>query len=83
MFERFDDKFKAKQVESSASRLQGYLANGWTVRGYSTCMLAMGGLTHSVLLELQGHLITHTTLVINGKADGSNEICLTSAESIE
>jgi hypothetical protein len=44
---------KAKQVKSSEARLQEYLANGWTVKGFSSCMLASGAMTHTVLLELE------------------------------
>jgi hypothetical protein len=40
-------------------------------------------MTHTVLLEFDGHLVTHTTVVLNGTAEGSNEVCLTSTESIE
>jgi hypothetical protein len=72
----------AIQVESSEERLNLYLNDGWQVKGYSTCMLSLGGLTHSILLEKDGHLVSHTTLVLNNKANGSNEICLTSVESM-
>jgi hypothetical protein len=49
---------EAKQVKSSDARLQGYLQNGWTGKGFSSCMLAAGAITHTVLLELDGHLVT-------------------------
>jgi hypothetical protein len=83
MFGRSEKIPKAKQVKSSEARLQEYLANGWTVKGFSSCMLAAGAMTHTVLLEFDGHLVTHTTVVLNGTAEGSNEVCLTSTESIE
>jgi hypothetical protein len=77
-----NSKPQATQIESSEERLNLYLNDGWQVKGYSTCMLELGGLTHSILLEKDGHLVSHTTLVLNGKATGSNEICLSSVESM-
>ncbi len=51
--------------EHSEDQLSNFLAEGWVVVGYSTTMMAMGGIVHSVLLQY-GSSLTSFTIVKTG-----------------
>jgi hypothetical protein len=44
------------------------LENGWSVVGYSTVIMAMGAMTHSILLQKGSELITADTTVSKSAA---------------
>ena len=54
-------------------QLAGYLDNGWSVVGYDTQMLAMGNITHFILLQNQYALKSFAFVMDRGKTLGSTE----------
>ena len=56
--------------------IQTYLRNGWELSGYSTTVMAMGAMTHSVLLRKEFQLVSIVTVTNNGKIVGTSAVRL-------
>ena len=67
--------------EDIRDQLAGWLDSGWNVVGYSTQMLAMGNITHFVLIQKSYALKSITILMDRQKIMGSTVTDLAPAES--
>ena len=56
------------EVEDAA--LTDMLESGWTVAGYSVCLMAMGATSHHILLQHGSKLTTHVIVINNGAEVG-------------
>jgi len=50
-------------------QLTKMLAAGWTVRGYSTTIMAAGAMTHSILLQRKETELAQVTIVLSGSKE--------------
>jgi hypothetical protein len=58
------------------SEISKLLVEGWVIVGYSTAMLALGGIAHSILLQKEDQVTTVTILVMQGKETGRSATLL-------
>ena len=61
--------------------IQQLLKNGWEIAGYASNMLAMGAVSHHVLLRQGANLTSVTILVNSGKEVGRTTTVLSPAPS--
>jgi hypothetical protein len=59
-----------KMAAQDEDKLVNLLADGWSIIGYSTTIMAAGAMTHSMLLKKGSNLISATVVVTGEKEIG-------------
>jgi len=57
-------------AEQGSDQLANMLADGWSIEGYSTTIMAAGAMTHSILLRKDRNLASVTIVVNAGQEVG-------------